>query len=337
MCGVFDAEKAAREVVEEFGPRLDLTKPVEGLLPGGEARVFRVDLDVAADVYILDTPQGARIASMPEIVGARLSAEAFSLAEVAAKLVLRLAGSEELMFLHVLRGSPGYMLHEALAKAGARLREGFVKITSHSQHGEGNVTFSSVGAFTKGSDTLVVADTVATGATLEATVNFTLKIAEIKGINLRRIIVYGFIAEEGLRRLASLAEKVGLDAKFIAMQDVAALASNRFDMPLYGPDGKGGKVLGGIVDERTLRDMVGEYFPGMDQPGDWSERQCLLFNGEGLERGRIPGHLERSRAKLEELRSILAERGWYPDWLEEVYRKRVDGLERASSEEYCGP
>jgi len=90
-------------------------------------------------------------------------------------------------------------------------------------------------------------------------------------------------------------------------------------MTLFGPDeylhttkGKINK-LGSIVGEETLHEMVENYIPGLDQPGDWSERQTKLFNGYGQEDGNIKGHLSKSIKFIEELDKINRTQEWYND------------------------
>ena len=57
--------------------------------------------------------------------------------------------------------------------------------------------------------------------------------------------------------------------------------------------------------------MLPMYVAGMDQPGDWSERQVSLFNGKGKEAGDIAGHLEKSLGIAESLKALNTEQPWY--------------------------
>jgi uracil phosphoribosyltransferase len=327
----------AEEVVDRFGVKVDLTRRVEVRALGKEARLFRVDLDVPGEVYILDSLEGVEIASQPEIVGVELSSKALSLARKASRVLLSLLGGREAVFLHVLRSSPGYMLHEALKSCGASVREVYVRVSSHSSPGGGNVTFSLMGRIPGEIKDVIVADTVATGQTLESALRFLLKMGELKGVKFRRVFAYGFLSEEGVRRVGGFLEGMGLQPVFVAIEDLTALASNNFDMPLYGPDigSSDRRLLGGVTDMGILEKMIDAYFPGIDQPGDWSERQCILFNGESMEYGRIREHLEKSLSRLEALRSELATLGWYPEWLEGVYARRRSALLGAMPKQHC--
>lgn len=78
-------------------------------------------------------------------------------------------------------------------------------------------------------------------------------------------------------------------------------------MPLYGLDEhlyrERGKIkpIGSIVSPDTLQEMLPHYIPGMDQPGDWSERHLYLYNDHTYENGNIQGHLEKSIQFMESL------------------------------------
>lgn len=330
---------------EELGVRTEPVKFV-GRVEGG--RAYRAHLDVAAEVYVLDTDSGLRIASQPELVGAELDREALSAAVAAAGLIMRLAHTRRFVYLHVLRASRGYRLHEALTSAGAQLHEVYTRVTypgsSTGQHqtGRASVLSARAGKLPTGETALIVADTVATGGTLEVALGFLLDLADFKGVKLTEAHVYGFLSEQGIKRIAGFLSSQGLSRVFFyAIQDVTALASNGYDMPLYGPDlpsHESGRprTLGGITSEETLERMLPHYFPGMDQPGDWSERQCVLYNGEGYERGRIRDHLERSLKTLEKLWEVSQEYPWYGGWLRAVYDERRKALlEAISRRAYC--
>ncbi|MEM4870985.1 MAG: hypothetical protein QXF68_04920 [Thermofilaceae archaeon] len=310
-------------------------------------RAYRADVDSRATVIILDTDSGLRMACEPEIVGTRLEREALQAARAAAAIIAKTAGSREVAFLHVLRASMGYRLHEALKEGGFRLAEAYVRVrypgysTGCHEGRRAEVVYANLGGVSR-ERVLVVADTVATGESLARALAYFLPAVEAKGARVREVHVYGFLAEEGVRRVSAELEELGVERIFFyALQDLAALASNKYDMLLYGPDipaYKSGKLvsLGGIVAEETLERMLPHYFPGMDQPGDWSERQCLLFNGGGFEEGRIGEHLERSLRALDELHEAVRAFPWYREELEGVYEKRRKGLLAAIlSGEYC--
>ncbi|MEM0257973.1 MAG: hypothetical protein QXI76_03495 [Thermofilum sp.] len=335
----------ARRVAEESGVRTDIVKEA-GRVDGGKA--YRALVDVQAEAFLLDTDSGLRIASQPELVGSELEEEALRAALAAAGLIARRASAKRVVFLHVLRASRGYRLHEALSRGGFQLHEVFVRVAYPGSgagvhdSGTASVLLARAGSLPKGEGVLVVSDTVATGKTLQAALSFLLELAEFKGLKLVEAHIYGFISEAGLRRVAEYLESQGVEkVSFYAVQDLTALSSNNYDMPLYGPDlpsHEAGELrtLGGVASEETLARMLPRYFPGMDQPGDWSERQCVLYNGESYERGRIRDHLERSLKALERLREASRAYPWYGDWLDRVYEERrralLEALERRA---YC--
>lgn len=303
----------------------------------GWGKVFRASIDAQAEVLLVDTHSGLRIACEPELVGRELEAEALKAAEAAAALIARFASSERVAFLHVLRASMGYRLHEALKAGGFQLAEAFVRVcypgssVGLHQGRRAKLVHSNLGSVSR-EGVLVVADTVATGETLETALKHFISEAGSRGAKIGEVHVYGFLSEVGVKRVAAALEKLGVGRTlFYAIQDLTALASNSYDMPLYGPDlpsFRSGRLvsLGGVAAEETLERMLHHYFPGMDQPGDWSERQCLLFDGSGYERGQILAHLERSLWALEELHRAVRAYPWYDDYLEEVYARRRAGL-----------
>lgn len=332
-------------LIEENGIDVDSTEPlrVDGL--GKGTRIFKVGgFPKSLKVFIVDTEAGARIASMPELVGERFLEENLEASMDAARAIVQLVELEEpIVFLHVLRASMGYKLHEALRELGVGFAEAYVRVRyetySYRDHvaRRVEVVHRDFERAPRGCATLIVADTVATGTSLEA----ALKTAheELSGgdVSLGRVVLYGFISAEGLERVRKLASKIAEEAYAFAMQDITPLARNKYDMPLYGPDESLWReesrleMLGATADRQTLERMVPDYAPGMDQPGDWSERQPTLYNGYRYERGDIAGHLEKSLSLLETLRDLSRETSWYGSWIEEVFDKRKRGLLEALS------
>ncbi|PLJ78227.1 hypothetical protein [Infirmifilum sp. SLHALR2] len=331
---------------EKVGLRLLEGETVYG---SREAGVIRVRLEVPGEAFIVHSREGALIASSPEIVGRELDSLSMSPARLVAGYLKQLEqGSLPVVFVHVLRGSQGYRLDVALQEFGFDLKKQFLRVAYAGGAGEKHadaqphVVNAQVSELSGGEKTLVVADTIATGRTLIQALSLTLDVAGFQGAQLERAVIYGFISEQGARAVGEFLEKRGVAPFFFAIQDYAALASNNYDMPLYGPDigpagVDAGKTIAGVTTPEAFKAMALEYFPGMDQPGDWSERQCLLFNGFGYERGRIGEHLGRSLKSLEELRGAVLKASWYERWLEEVYERRKKGLERAMEVDACSP
>jgi hypothetical protein len=178
-------------------------------------------------------------------------------------------------------------------------------------------------------NTLVIPDTYATGRSAEASIQDLLE----KGFTIWRIILYGFIAIPALIRLDRLAFKEGVELVCFALGNIMQLAENNYDMPLYGIDeslySSSGEVmrLGSIVDIQTLRDYLPHYVAGMDQPRDWSERQNLLFTGDGYERGGIITHLQNSIELANSLMEINSGTSWFNDFHRRINRREVKRLE----------
>jgi hypothetical protein len=178
---------------------------------------------------------------------------------------------------------------------------------------------------------LIIPDTYATGRSAEAAL---LELFDV-GLEPRRIFLYGFIAIPALTRIGTICEEKGIDMHSFAICDVTQLAYNHYDMPLYGLDEsfhnstREIRKLGSIVARETLAGMLPIYVAGMDQPGDWSERQVSLFNGEGNEAGDIQGHLEKSLGIVESLRALNFRQPWYDEGHDIIASKEKHRLQIA--------
>jgi len=331
---------------------IDVSKTRLVKIPGTSAdtRVYKVDIDLpVGEAYIIDTPAGARLASMPEIVGLELEKTALEAAEEAAKFFEYMReGEENVLLLHVLRASTGYMLNVAMEKR-MKTENIYVRVrydeSSYRDHEgrEARAIYTKVGKLVGDSYIIVVADTVATGNSVIEALGRTIKVLNFKNVKLKEAYFYGFMSLEGIKNISSFLSEQNLSRViFLTIQDITPLSSNKYDMPLYGIDEfaysekKEKRILGSIVDRATLKRMLPLYYPGMDQPGDWSERQCKLFNGFFYERGDIEGHLKRSLEMLEKLREIQKGEEWYREWHEQIYNERKEGIKNILSiKKYC--
>jgi len=303
-------------------------------------RIWRVRLNVPFDTFIANSEWGIDLAAKPEIVGedfVRYNLEAAK--GVAAFLKEVLERDLPVVFLHVLRASKGYMLHEALRMLGVELIEVWIRpryiASGYGDHATGGVVvrakdFSALeGAKDSGEVALVVADTVASGKTLTRCLGEALNELKARGLHLAQLAVYGFISLEGLARINPIAKRTYV----VAIEDYTALASNGYDMPLYGVDRalyeRTGELrsLGGATVPEAFERLVVEYAPGMDQPGDWSERQHVLLSENGFETGNIRLHLERSLEALRSLKELTRKAPWYKAWMEDTFARREAALQ----------
>ncbi|RLF03628.1 MAG: hypothetical protein DRK00_08615 [Thermoprotei archaeon] len=304
---------------------------------------FKVDLGMPCETYVLDSPEGRDIAARPELVGEEFIEANLRLARAAAQLLAEaLEPDVPKVFLHVLRGSLGYRLHEALKLAGVRLCEVWIR-PKYVEGGFGDhrarairvvyEDFKELSRVAGMECDVIVADTVATGYTLIKCLQRLGAALRELGVRLRTLVLYGFVSLPGLSAVLRTAR--ARRAVAIAIEDFTALASNMYDMPLYGVDeawhaAKGElRSIGGVTTLEVLRGLVPHYAPGMDQPGDWSERQPLLHAGDSLERGDIAGHLKRSLEALRRLWRLTRMAPWYRPWMEQVCRARERGLSEA--------
>lgn len=291
----------------------------------GESPLIGEDL---GECFLLDTPSAQKIASHPHLVGKELADLCLATAHEFKSMLLELGLiGESTGILHILRGSSGYMVNEAmpeipLVNIRTEYREdGYRAHSDDSRRIE--VTYSDYDGQVL--DTLIIPDTYATGRSAEAAL---ISLRE-SGHSPKTVIIYGFIAIPGIKRLYKLCEQEKYRLITVALCDITQLAANNYDMTLFGPDEylhttKGElNYLGSIVGKETLREMVENFIPGLDQPGDWSERQYQLFNGYGLEAGSIKEHLTKS---IEELDKINRNQVWYNDRIEELAKSELQSL-----------
>ena len=329
------------DIANFFPLGLDTTEPVQ--VDGfGESRLYRVIEsrlipmgEPVGAVYIVDSHAGGMVACHPHIVGEDLK----TLCREAANDFVKAAKSvgvltEDAAILHILRAGAGYMVADVMKEApivGVRTEYRTDGYRDHSDDPRRLVV--SYRSYPEGLDeaaTIVVPDTYATGRSAEAA------LLDLIGNGFRpdRIILYGFIAIPALLRLGALCEEHGVDLYSFAICDLAQLAHNNYDMCIYGPDEslyretRRRGTLGSVIDRATLRRLLPRYVPGLDQPGDWSERQSLLFDGVANRRGDIRGHLLKSISLIETLMEMNAGEEWYTETHEEAAKSELRLLKR---------
>ena len=332
------------EELEELASSVSL-KLVEGDAISLEgAYAYKIPISLPCKVYILDCIEGREVASKPELVGEEFLKANYNAALKAAKLVVDLLDPDTpKLLLHILRGSPGYRLHDALRSIGVDYREIWVRprylIGGFRDHRERRIevvyeSYRDLQGLENVECDLIVADTIATGTTLSASLSRVLGKLRSLGLTVKDTVVYGFMSLEGIRNSLDAMDRLG-QRVFIALEDVTALAENMYDMPLYGVDEttyarrRVLRSIGGITVLEAFRGMVASYAPGMDQPGDWSERQPLLYTGEDNEKGDIKGHLKRSLETLRRLRPLTRRAEWYREWMDEIFSAREKAITEA--------
>jgi len=339
-------EAEVEEVVEELGIEVDCTERA-----GSDEGIewFRVrKRGLPDEVYILDMEEAREIACHAHIVGRRFAELNLGAARKAAKLIARLLNlkesREEIVFEHVLRAGPGYRLHEAVREI-VPISEVWIrpvyKVPSYRVYLEDaqreiEILYKDFSRLPAGKRiTLFKPDTEASGRTGEASIRAVFEECARVGSEVSKIVLYGFISLPALEVLKRVAESEGVELVAFPLLDISELAYNRYDMPIYGLDeglwsAKGVvRKLGSVIDLRTLRRCLPEFPPGMDQPGDWSERQALVFTGSGYEKGDMAKHLRNSLSLLRRLRDLSMKQSWYRSWQEKAFRREEEALERA--------
>jgi len=330
------------DIANFFPLDLDATKPVHVEESGKEAWLYRVtesklipEAAPVGTVYIVDTRAGGMVACHPHIVGDDLKTlcrEAANHFVKAAKAVRVL--TEDAAILHILRAGAGYMVADVMKEVPivdvrTEYRTGGYR--AHSDDlGRLVVSYRRYPEGLDDADTIVVPDTYATGRSAEAALLDLMG----NGFKPDRIVLYGFMAVPALIRLGAFCEEHGVDLHSFAICDLTQLAHNNYDMCIYGPDESLYKenrrrgALGSVIDRATLRRLLPYYIPGLDQPGDWSERQSLLFDGVTNRSGDIRGHLVKSIGLIETLMEMNIGEEWYTETHEAAAREELGLLRK---------
>lgn len=337
-------DKAVDNIVEEFNVNTEATELVKA---DGRGRLFRIrDLFKNVEAYILDTPEARALACMPHIVSSSFYTLNMRLAWKASELILDMlrSSSSTPLYMHVLRAAPGYMMHEALRRRGAILREAFIRprYVTYAERDHtlrrievGEKDLSSMPS--KSNIVLIKPDTEATGYTSIAVLKEAVREALERDSRIAEIILYGFISAEALDNISTFAGENRIErVRAVALLDIAALASNDYDMVLYGPDAELAfrgvyRRLGAIVDRDTLAGCARMYMPGMDQPGDWSARQDILFDGNRFVRNDVRRHLAESLDRAVKLLRICGSHPWFGEEQRRAFKLNLMALTAALS------
>ncbi len=294
------------DILDSFPLDLDATSRVtpENLSP--DTRLYQVNDSRLIDYngwkgnnYIIDSAAGAKVACHPHIVGAELRKLCMDAAHEFTATVesLGLLGDNPAV-MHILRAGAGYMVAEAfddrLPVINVRTQYKEEAYRDHSDDPRDIVvTYRDYPDGLGDVSTLIIPDTYATGRSAETAIQDAVE----RGVTPERVVIYGFIAAPSLSRIGKLCQRLGVDFTSFTICDITQLAHNNYDMCVYGPDESRIKAtgeyraLGSVIDRDTLLRLLPDYVPGMDQPGDWSERQAMLFNGYENEHGNIKGHI----------------------------------------------
>lgn len=317
------------ETIDIFGINVRGAKLVE---EGARIRAYEVSLsNPRLGVYLIDTPEARCLAAFPHIVGRSFSYLNLLSARRSLRAILDLADirqfKDNTFVLQILRAGPGYRLHEALSGHLGRLGEIYVRpvytgpsFRDHLTQRRIKITYRDYSALEGHTDVaVVVQDTVATGRTLKTSLKDLFN--HLTDLRIELLMVYGFISDRGLEVIREMVEGHKISrVQVFPLVDVAALASNNYDMVLYGPDERyfsthgEHRLLGATVGYETLVDCIEHYVPGLDQPGDWSSRQAILYNGLAYEEGNMRGHLESSRNSILRLVEISSGEPWFREW-----------------------
>ncbi|HEX68816.1 MAG TPA: hypothetical protein ENG10_00780 [Candidatus Bathyarchaeota archaeon] len=327
-------EKDIDEMVSIFKIKIDGVN--EGFSMGKELKVYPVKSlsSPGVESYIFDAPEARGLACFPHIVGDTFIALNRKLSKKTAKAIINIAGLEEwigyVVHVHVLRAGSGYMMSEALKHELGRIADIYIRPLYLKNRKKIEITYADFSQIPRGAGlAVIIPDTVATGFTLTKVLHRLAEEAHKVGSWIDTLIVYGFIADYGLERVSKEAKKLNISfTYFFALEDVAALAGNFYDMVLYGPDvsQESFKPLGAITHYNILKECINYYVPGLDQPGDWSNRQPKLFNGETWEKVNLLKHLTKSRKTVEVILKRYSTYPWFKRWHKRICKAQIKAL-----------
>jgi hypothetical protein len=341
-------------IIEEYNIDIGSTQPVKCKTLDDSARIFKVHKsNLTENLFIIETVPGKAIACHPHIVGARLKSLAFEAALEAAKAINELTGLHKvnpkfIVFEHVLRAAPGYELNTAFKQLnqGRPYREVWIRPLherpsyrdhDHEEQSPLKIVYEDFDALPRDDEiTVLKPDTEATGRTGQLSIERLVERSEEVGSKVRKLILYGFISAPALKLICQTTQKYGIELFAFSIGNITDLACNGYDMTLYGVDESywkaTGKIkkLGSIVDIETLTRYLPEFVPGLDQPGDWSNRQAQVYvTKEKTEPGLINEHIQNS---IEILESLMGTSD-FKAWQTKIARKELQLLQ-ASLEEH---
>ncbi|MCD6403125.1 MAG: hypothetical protein J7K98_02225 [Candidatus Aenigmarchaeota archaeon] len=315
-------------------------------------RELSVFLQKDLKTFVFYTKELGKVGSMPHIVGTELnkimvhsSAKVFrGLNKILEGSIKRSLYNNSLLLLNVLRAGPGYGVKHATKKLfGRNPKDLWIRPTSYTEPQKHKavrrvkIVFEDFSSIPKNrSLTIIKPDTEATGQTSEAVIKRLIQAVEERNSQVERLITYGFASHVGISKLRKLSKKFGFELVPTAVCCMPSLAYNDFDMPLYGLDlsfyeaeKKRKLVKGCYVPHEVLEEMLPLYPPGIDMPGDWSERQLVLLTKPGEKSfGGVFTHLKVSFRRMKKLLELSKKETWFEHWHERIFKQRLRELRR---------
>jgi len=322
-------------IIDEYGIDVKSTSKVYVKGLKHSTNIFKVHRpDLTGKLFIIDTPQGRKIACHPHIVGEPLKIITCKAALEAGKAISELARLSKvdidcIVFENVLRAAPGYELYAAFQTIVNRNTLRNVWIRPHYNHSSYrchdeetsmslNIVYEDFDELPHNKEIIVLKpDTEATGKTGQISIERLVEKCRDIGSSIRTLILYGFISAPSLKLIGETAKKHDIELMAFAIGNITNLAFNGYDMTLYGVDESywkaTGKIrkLGSMVDIETLKRFLAEFTPGSDQPGDWSNRQTTIYvTKKRSEKGEIETHLQNSIKLIKSLLKISDLKTW---------------------------
>ena len=344
-----------KEVLKEFP--LDILATKEVAFSFKKGRLFKVNplkiknpahrhLKYPKDIYIIHSPQILEIACFPHLVGKELEKRTTIAGEQVAKAIqkLWLSKNKETLIYDVLRAGPSYKVYEGLKKLKIDLKRIKIrtryKLPSYRHHngscGQLEIIYEDFSNLPSNKELVIIKpDTEAAAGTSHLAIKRLIEVAKEKNSKIKTIICTGFISCASLNVLEKLAIKNNFELKVLAWGNLTALYKNGYDMPLYGIDEayykETGKIrkLGAVIPKEILGDYLKYFVCGIDQVGDWSARQTMLYNGYGFEKGDILNHLNHSLNFIKSLYEISKNQKWFKKWQKEIFEKEIKELATA--------
>lgn len=222
---------------------------------------------MSLDLKVIEEPKSYQVLLDPLVVGKQLRDRT---RESMVEILSHMKEPDNPLEFAIHTGGPYYQLQDAYYKVfGRDLPRISVGAKRHNKNGtwEADVSYKNFEALKDG-PTLLVADTVATGSSMVATLEYLLKYFESRGYSFEELIMPGFaVAKKGAERIAGFCDERGIRTKFIIGGGLVGLAENGTDMPIIHPYSD---VCEGL--KTAARETYGELAGEICCIFDWGKR-----------------------------------------------------------------
>ena len=187
------------------------------------------------NIRVIETPKSYQVLLDPLLVGKQLREKT---KESMVEILSHMEEPDNPLEFAIHTGGPYYQLQDAYYEVfGGDLPRISVGAKRRNNNGkwEADVSYKNFEAM-EDNPTILVADTIATGSSMVATLDYLLNYFGVKGCGVGEIIVPGFaVARVGAERISEFCRERGINTQFIIGGGLVGLAENGTDMPIIHP------------------------------------------------------------------------------------------------------